>query len=402
MAGQDDLAANTYSSSSFFSTLFALAFRPFFLASAAFSAIAIALWMLLFTGKVQLNVYGGLLWWHQHEMLFGFAAAVVVGFLLTAVQTWTGLRSLNGPMLAGLFMLWLLARVLMLFPSLLPGWLVLAVDLSFLPLAALALARLIYLKRMWRNLMFVPILLLMTWANAHMHCAAALNSFEHLNQSVNTMVLLISLLMCVIGGRVFPMFTANATATAKVLPLRWLEFASLLPLVLLLLASLGLPVPATWLAYIYMWAGIAHCVRASRWKPWITLATPLLWSLHFSYWAMALAFLGLGLSEFDILFTRSSAMHGLTVGGMAFMILSMIARVSLGHTGREIKVGWGMSLAFILMLLAYLSRAWLAMLPQFFVLSLWLAAGCWVLAFVIFVIRYWPILTSARVDGKLG
>ncbi|WP_370977906.1 NnrS family protein [Agaribacterium sp. ZY112] len=403
MANQENVGVDSAVSNSVFSVLFALAFRPLFLAGAAFAVLSIALWLALFTGKVSVDVYGGMLWWHQHEMLFGFASAIVAGFLLTAVQTWTGQRSVHGVLLAALVSLWLLARVLMLFGSTVPLWLMVSVDLAFLPLVALFLGRLIIRVRLWRNLMFVPILLIMAYANAVMHCAAALNSAPHLSAASNTMLLLVSLLMCVIGGRVFPMFTANATKTNKVQPLRWLELLSIAPVVVLTLQYLGLfSLPHAYIAALFLWAGLLNSLRCLRWKIWLTGKTPLLWSLHLSYLAMAFAFILLGLNYYLELPYRSLAVHGLTVGGMAFMILSMIARVSLGHTGRPIKVGLLMTVSFVFMLFAYLARAWLPMVLDDYMALIWVSGVCWIIAFTLFVVKYLPVLSQARVDGKDG
>src|SRR5690625_649437 len=147
----------------------ALAFRPFFWLASVFAVISLGIWYAYYSQWVPLNPKGGMLWWHQHEMIFGFGAAVVVGFLLTAVQNWTGIPSLTGPRLWGLTLLWLMARMGLAFSNALPYPLLMALDLAFLPLVGIAMASYVIRAKRWRNLIFVPVLLLLTLANLGMH-----------------------------------------------------------------------------------------------------------------------------------------------------------------------------------------------------------------------------------------
>ena len=133
------------------------AFRPFFLLASLFSIFALLFWSAILSGHISVNTYGGSLWWHMHEMLFGFVAAIIAGFLLTAVQNWTKVRTLHGKGLMLLLSIWIIARVLFFFPGSIPDWLIASVDIAFLPLAALALAYPIVKAKLWRNLMFVPV-----------------------------------------------------------------------------------------------------------------------------------------------------------------------------------------------------------------------------------------------------
>ena len=148
-----------------------LGFRPFFLGGAIFSVIAITLWLLIYKGIVSLSPLGGGYWWHMHEMVFGFGCAIVAGFLLTAVQNWTGMRGVQGKTLLALFLLWLIGRVVLLVPELLGQHLTTLIDLSFLPVVAFVLGKPIIAVKQYRNLFFVPLLLLFTLANAQMHGA---------------------------------------------------------------------------------------------------------------------------------------------------------------------------------------------------------------------------------------
>lgn len=380
-----------------------LAFRPFFLLGALFSVISLVIWGGLLNGLFTINVFGGGHWWHIHEMLFGFISAIVVGFLLTAVKTWTGQIGLSGLKLFSLVFLWLTGRILLLMPTMLPQEIISALDIMFLPLAALLLAIPIVKVKLWRNLIFVPLLLVMSYTNAMMHYSIYIGSSQRLLLASTTMVLLITLLMCLMGGRVFPMFTANGTQTKRVLPIGWLEKSSLVFLFLLVVISLfQLTLFPELMAGLYIVTAILHFYRLARWRIWVTFRTPLVWSLHASYLFIPTGLLLLGVSEVSLIITKSQAIHALTVGAMGLMILSMISRVSLGHTGRMIIANKIMTLAFGLMLLSGLIRVFGQELIIGPVSHLTIAITFWSIAFGIFLIQYFPILTSARVDGKSG
>ncbi|WOH38731.1 NnrS family protein [Thalassotalea fonticola] len=374
---------------------FELAFRPFFLLASLFSIIALLAWSAILNGNLNLNVYGGSFWWHTHEMLFGFVAAIIVGFLLTAVQNWTGVQSIHGKSLALLVCLWLVGRALFLFPAVVPVWLIAFVDIMFLPISAVALARPIIKVKLWRNLMFIPILLVMTLANITMHYSVIEPSVELMTTASTTMVLLVTLVMCIMGGRVFPMFTANGTQTARVNAIPLLEKIAIISTLLALIISLNLiKVPALINAIIFFIAAAAHVVRAYRWKIWVTLKTPLVWSLHLSYWCIALGLLLFGLAELTATVTHSQAVHTLTVGAMGTMILSMISRVSLGHTGRAIIASKVMTVAFIAIISAVIIRVFGSYWFSNYNLVINFAVVLWTIAYGSFVVLYFPILTK--------
>ncbi|MCB1846373.1 MAG: NnrS family protein, partial [Halieaceae bacterium] len=203
--------------------LLRLAFRPFFLLGSLFSVVSLLLWAAIWAGTIEPAVYGGALWWHMHEMLFGFVCAIVVGFLLTAVQSWTGIPGLKGGKLLGLVLLWLAARVMLFVPAPFPRWLIALVDLSFLPLAALAMASFVARVQQWRNFIFVPVLLAMASVNGVMHWSAWMGEARLQSEAGTVMVLLVSLLMSTMAGRVVPMFTANGTGTPRVADMPRLE-----------------------------------------------------------------------------------------------------------------------------------------------------------------------------------
>ncbi|MEP5569403.1 MAG: NnrS family protein [Halioglobus sp.] len=382
-------------------SLFRLAFRPFFLLGALFSAVCILLWAAMFTGSTTVLPFGGSLWWHSHEMLFGFVAAIIVGFLLTAVQTWTGIAGIRGRSLMGLVLLWLVSRIVLLFPSAWPAVLITVLDVLFLPLAAVVLATPILRIRQWRNAVFLPILAAMTIANGMFHAAVYRSDPALQTMAANFMVMLVALLMTVVAGRVVPMFTANGTGTERVQPLPWLERLSPLVMLLAIPAGMGL-LPAKIAAGLFFIAAGCQFYRVLRWRTWVTLSTPLVWSLHFSYWFIVMGLFMFGVSHLSASITHSQALHALTVGAIGMMILAMISRVSLGHTGRPLVVGPAIFLAFVAMAFAALLRVFGLFWVSDYGAVITASAVLWATAYGLFVIRYLPFLVRPRPDGRPG
>lgn len=383
--------------------LFRLAFRPMFLAGAAFSVIALLLWGLSLSGGVGLAFYGGGLWWHSHEMLFGFAIAIVTGFLLTAVQTWTKQQSVSGWLLALMFASWLLPRILMIFPGQLSPLFIAATDLIYLSVSGVVMTVLVLRIKQWRNLFFGPLLLLMALVNGVMHWMVISGDYSALQTVTNTQVMMIALVMCIMGGRVFPMFTANGTRTPRVPSIRWLERGAIASMVAAALVTpLATQLPDILVASLYALAGLFNLVRALRWRIWVTLGVPLVWSLHLSYLSLSIGMLGLAYAQLFDTSLWSQALHMLTVGAMGGMILAMISRVSLGHTGRMIQTDAFMASAFVSINLAMLVRAFGPSLYSDYQTVIWSTVLLWVLAYGFFLWRYVPILMSARTDGGPG
>ncbi|MGQ4277502.1 NnrS family protein [Pseudidiomarina sp. E22-M8] len=382
------------------------AFRPMFLLGATFSAVAMMLWLWVLSGTVQLPVFADVMFWHSHEMIFGFVAAIIVGFLLTAVQNWTGLRATHGRSLGMLTAVWLLGRISLLFGAYLPPIVPITLDLLFLPLATILLAMPLIAVKQQRNLFFVPVLLLLTLCNALMYYGRMTGRFDLQQVGSQNAVILITLLMAIVGGRVLPMFTANGTMTEKVQPIVWLDRLSLGSLWLIFalqITQLSSWLNGTALAILYGVAALLLAVRCARWKIWTTLRVPLLWSFHVAYW-----FLPIGLALFAWHHATgevsvSTAIHALTVGAMGNMILSMLARVSLGHSGRPLQPKKIMSLAFLLVILAAVLRVFVAWFWPEATYQWYLFAGsAWIVAYLIYVVVYLPILTLPRADGRPG
>ncbi|RAI97801.1 NnrS family protein [Aeromonas salmonicida] len=383
--------------------LFRLGFRPFFLLGALFSALTMLGWLAQLNGWILLPGVGNPIWWHAHEMLFGFGAGIVAGFLLTAVQNWTAHPGVRGWPLALVVGLWVAPRCLL--PWLGEGNSVLMViDLMWLPLCAWFLAKPIIVTRQWRNLFFVPLLVVLTLLNgASWLWHEEWIVIEHLQI---TTVLLFTTLIAVMGGRVIPFFTARGTGLEKAVPLPWLERTALTSLWLIVLCWLLLPTQwttSTYMVPLYIVAAGLHLWRQLRWRLPTTLAHPLLWSLHLAYLFIPLGLLALGAQAAGLTITLSTASHLLSAGCMGTMILGMIARVSLGHSGRALQVGRRISCAFALVIAAAVIRVVIPLLWPAYTLPGWNLSGlAWVGAYGLFVWVYAPILTRPRVDGRPG
>jgi uncharacterized protein involved in response to NO len=386
--------------------LLRLGFRPFFLSGAIFSIVAVILWLLMYKGTISLSPLGGGYWWHIHEMVFGFGGAIIAGFLLTAIQNWTGVRGAQGTVLLVLFLLWLAGRMALLMPNILPSVLITIVDLSFLPAVAYILATPLIAIKQYRNLFFVPLLLLFTLANLEMHLAIYYPQTFTITFAGYAGVMLVTFLMSVMAGRVAPMFTANGTKTTKATPLPWLDKATNGSLAIAVLSLLIEPIigfSGQFFGFILIIAGIFQTMRWLRWRPWITLGVPLLWSFHLAIKFIAYGLIILGASYLIPEIPSSHMWHLLTVGGMGGLILAMISRVSLGHTGNPLSPPKAMTAAYIFITLATLVRAfgpWI--LPEKTVLFIDISGTFWLFAFGIFVITYAPMLMSARKDGRPG
>lgn len=385
--------------------VFRLAFRPMFLLGAFFSIFALILWGAIHSGLIEASVYGGGHYWHGHEMIFGFVIAVLVGFLLTAAQNWTGIRAPYGRQLALLVCLWILARICMVLADIVPVWLTLAADLGFTLLAAFYLFGMLYEKKQSRNYFAVIALLLLTFCNASSHLSIHTATPYNFLESFYIAVLVITMMMTIIGGRVIPMFTANATGIPPRMKKQWLENAILINIWLMIslyLLNLLVTINSYLLALPFFSCAVFVALRSAMWRPSSTVKHPLLWSLQLSYW-----FIPLGLFLFGLHithgFNQSLAIHTLTVGGMGAMILSMISRVSLGHTGRTIVVNSIMSVSFAMVLAAAVTRVFFVLLwPDETALFLWISIVLWSASYLLFVFKFSPVLLQARVDGKDG
>ncbi|WP_045857922.1 NnrS family protein [Teredinibacter purpureus] len=382
-----------------------LAFRPLFLLAALFAVVAMAIWIVVIKGVIALSPYGGLLFWHSHELLTGFSSAVLAGFLLTAVQNWTNVPGIRGHKLLLLVLLWIVARLLMLFP-IIPSLLIALVDLSFLALTAFYFSQPLIQTNNRRNLKLLVILGLLIAANALSHAGVIANDPSLVQKGVALYGWLMIIVMTVITGRILPMFTANGSGTPRVENWFALEVSTIvLTAVCALLFGLNLTamLPKAALVAVVGLTALTHLLRCLRWRPWVTWRFPLLWSLHFSCLLIPTGLLALLISLLSPSYSQATALHWLFAGAMANMILAMMSRIALGHTGRPLKPKRLLSLAYIALAFAAIVRGLgISMWGAHYEMSLTLAASAWCLSFLIFLFVYIPILTSARADGKPG
>ena len=382
-------------------TLFALGFRPFFLMAGIFAVILMALWAGAFVTNRPLTTYYGMTGWHSHEMIFGYACAVIAGFLLTAVRNWTGMETAKGPPLAGLSALWLAGRIMPFFPGALPSWLIALVDLLFLPALALSLAIPLVRGGQKRNLFFIPLLGVFALADLLVHLELFGFAYGSARAGNFLALDLIILLIVIMGGRVIPFFTERALSGVSPRRWRWLEWTSIASVIAFMLAELFLPgsIPAG------VMAGLAAASNGLRLAGWYTKrfwAVPLLWVLHLGYAWVVVGFCLKTLAVLDLV-PPQLTLHAFTVGGIGVLTLGMMARVSLGHTGRPLKAAGPVAFAFALINLAAVLRGIVPIIFPYWLLQLAaLSGGLWILSFLIFVVIYTPILISPRVDGGLG
>jgi uncharacterized protein involved in response to NO len=244
----------------------------------------------------------------------------------------------------------------------------------------------------------------MTIANIFTYLPQFGFSSDFSNQGFHSMVILTTFLVALLGGRVIPMFTANGTKTQKVLPIKWLELTSLSSLfAVFVFVVAGLTEFTFALGVLCLISAALHFYRNLRWRLWQTLAVPLVWALHLSMMFLPIGLLLMGLHFVFGIVSFSAAIHSLTAGTIAGMILAMTSRVSLGHTGRLLAVPSVMVLAFAAIACAAIVRSiFVVILPQF-TSQLWLLSGIlWCIAFGIFVWIYLPILSQPRIDGRPG
>jgi uncharacterized protein involved in response to NO len=377
--------------------LWALGFRPFYLLASGFAALSIGLWGLQFAGLLGHAYLQGPLW-HAHEMLFGFAMAVLVGFLLTAGRNWSGQATPTDKPLMALATLWLLGRILVLTPF---GWAAALVNTAFALAAALALGLAFYKGQNKRNYFFVALLVLMALADLCVHLNAlgvvSMPGWAGIGLGLDVMLFV----MAVMGGRVIPMFTNNGVPGARAVRLPQLEKAALGLTLALLLADVlqvhGLP-----LALLAALAGAAHLARWLKWQPWKTFSNPLVWILHLAYAWIALHLLLRALAAMEWI-APSVATHALTAGAMGCMVMGMMTRTALGHTGRPLRAGATEVACYLLVGLAGLLRVGIPLFAPSQLRPAVLAASvAWSGGFALYAVRYWPILSRARADGQPG
>ena len=384
-------------------TLFAAGFRAFFASCALYAIVLMAAWIGVFlfgwtmAGSQPAN-------WHAHEMIHGVVVAAIAGFLLTAVPKWTGTRPLAGSGLLALWLLWLAGRLGFWLTDTgagnLAGQITEGIDLLFLPVLAIAVARPIIRTGNRRNLLIVVVI-------AALFASNLMQGFGPLAQKANVLALdLVMLLMVIIGGRIGPAFTRNWLAArglnagaVQVHP--WLDMTALGLVPVLALATLfGAPSPAV--GTIALAAALAHLARLVEWQGWRAWRDPLVWVLHLGYAWIVIALLLRGVAGHTFALPWNAWIHALGVGATGTLILGVMSRATLGHTGHELHLPTGGWLMFALMTVAAVARTGNAIGWFDHNISLTVAGLAWIAAFALFALLFFPKLMRPRADGLLG
>ncbi len=378
--------------------LLRLGFRPFYLGAAVFAALAVPAWVLLFLGRMDSAPVLTPLLWHAHEMLFGFAAAVIVGFLLTAGKAWTGLQTPRGSALAALVLVWLAARVA---AWVAPYPVYAALDLLLLPVVATILVRLLLRAGNRRNLPLAGLLGLLTLANLVFHLSVLGMLELSPVRALYAGLALIVLIETVMAGRVIPAFTMSAIPGLRLKIDPQLEKATAAASALALLLWVFTPTSAI-SAPLLALAAVLQFARLVAWKPWRTRSRPILWILHLSYAWIPVGFLLLAMSLLGWI-AASAGIHALAIGATGGLIIGMVTRTARGHTGRPLLASPIEVAAYSLVMLAALLRVLVPLLaPQYMVASVIAAALAWSLAFALYLALFTPWLLRVRLDGKDG
>lgn len=376
-----------------------LGFRPFYLGGAGFGLVALALWLAALHGRVapgQAAMTG--VAWHAHEMLFGFVAAIVVGFLLTAVRAWTSRPTPTGAPLAALWLLWAAGRILVWTG---PEPVAAIVDVAFLPIAAIVLLRVLIAAKNRHNIFLPVALALYGLLDALFHWYVWEGRIDLALRVAYATTGLVIMFISVISGRVVPMFTTNAIAGFTVKRWKFIDtWATPAPLIALAADAVG--APAALVAACAAATAIVHAIRLIGWRSWRVGPRPILWVLHVACLWIPIGFALLVCAALGFV-SHSLAIHALTVGAMGGAIIAMITRTALGHTGRALVAGPFEVASYWLMIAAALARVFG---PMAFAASagVWvdMAGGLWCAALIVYLVRYVPFLSAPRIDGKSG
>jgi uncharacterized protein involved in response to NO len=378
--------------------LFSLGFRPFYVLAAAAAFLMVPCWVLVYLGVLpQHTLFGGVAW-HAHEMIFGYAVAVLVGFLYTAVPNWTGIPTPRGAWLAGLAALWLLGRIAMLAGTAIPAALVALIDIAFLPLAALGVLIPLWRKRNWRNIGFPIAMLGLAALNLCMHLEAA-GIVETGGLPVRVALDVFAVVLVVMTARVVPFFTGNALPHARAARLERLDQAALAAVVLSLVAGAVQPEGLA-AGILALAAGALLLARMVPWRPIAAFSNPMLWVLHLGHFWLALAFVLRGAAALGIDMLPSLPDHALTVGAIGGLTLGMMARSGLGHSGRRIVAGPWLTTSFVAINVAAWARTLAPlMVPAHFEHALIVSSLAWMVAFGSFLVVLAPIAVRPRASA---
>jgi uncharacterized protein involved in response to NO len=383
--------------------------RIFFLAAGVYAVLAMGVWEGWLAGQALRGSAPALPFapppahWHAHEMIFGYACAVLGGFFLTAVPSWTGEKSARAAFLTLLAALWLAGRLAVWWSGGLNPALVALLDLAFLPVLGAKIALQLFRRPKPQNLMFLGLIALLWYGNLLVHLDWTGLWPGAAGPGLRTGLMTVAATIAVIGGRVIPAFTRNAMLregreTGLPVSRRPAEGAGIAAAILLpACIGLGLPQPA--LALVALIAGLAQAARLAGWRGGWTRGQPILWSLHLAFAMLALGYLALAAAWAGWI-GEAGALHVTGIGAIGGMTLAMMTRAALGHTGRPLTAARPIAWAYALVAGAALIRvAGAGVAPGWYEWAMLVSGGLWLLAFALFVTVYWPILTGPRKDA---
>ena len=377
---------------------FRFGFRPFFLGAGVWALVAVAIWLAAFRALISIPTAFDPVAWHVHEMIFGFVAAAIAGFLLTAVPNWTGRMPIRGVLLAALFALWVIGRVAVLASGLIGAGVAAAIDLAFLALLLALLAREIVAARNWRNVPITIVLAALLLANVLIHAETVGHaSTGPLGQRLGIAVVV--LLINLVGGRIIPSFTANwlkKRGEARLPAGHDVLDGGALAVVLVALAA-WVAAPESFAAGVTLIAaGVLAFIRLARWRGHRTLSEPLLWSLHLGFAWVPVGLLLTGTSLVVPGLPATAGIHALTAGAMGSMTLAVMTRATLGHTGRALAADRWTAAIYLFVATAAVLRIAASLLAEAYLPLLWAAGVAWIAAFGIFAVRYGRLLVTSE------
>ena len=381
--------------------VFGLGFRAFFMLAGLSALMLILLWNALYKGELMPHNYYAVIDWHAHEMLVGYSSAVIAGFLLTAVKNWTGESTVTGNGLGGLCLLWLYGRILPFYAGLLPDILIASVDFAFLPVLAYQLGKPIVKTQNFRSLVFLALLMLMTVANGLIHLEIL--EFQENTASLGLQLLTATIItmILVVAGRVFPFFTERGLPGTLAIRNPVLDVVSVVTAIVVFILQMA-GISGIYLAVVAIVAALVNTLRVSNWYVRRIWYVPLLWILYIGYGWIILGFVLTAVAAYGAV-SAALVLHAFTLGGIGVITLGMMARVSLGHTGRALKASNAIAVAFVLInISAFLRVLMPAVFPDWYGQLLYGSTLCWLAAFSLFMLIYAPILTAPRPDGEPG
>lgn len=377
--------------------LWNLAFRPFYLLASIFAAVSILLWIAEYGGYLPQGYLRDPVW-HAHEMLFGYTIAVITGFLFTAARNWTGQPTPTGALLAGYALLWVAGRISVLTPFPVAAALL---NAAFPIAVAIGLAVPLARSDNRRNYFFVVLLALLGIVTFAVHMGRLGFVAWPARASLQIGLDVVLFIIAVMAGRVVPMFTNNGIPGTHATRNPIVEKASLGGILLLIVADL-LQVDPAWIGVLALLVALTHAARLWLWQPWRTASTPLVWILHVAYAWIVVYLVLRALAAWGYL-GAPLAVHALTIGTIGGMTMGMMTRTARGHSGRPLVADRFEVACYALVQLAALIRVFGGMaLPDFYRATVVVSGLCWAAGFALYAIRYWPILTRPRLDGKPG